>query len=49
MDIYHWTCPYCNRDITLTEHNISNNTHYFSKDNKDGQLALSTTVLVCPK
>jgi hypothetical protein len=48
MADYHWTCPYCNRNATLTDNNISRDTHYFTRDNKDGSLALRTEVYVCP-
>jgi len=48
MADYHWTCPYCNRNATLTDNNISRDSHRFSKHNKDGELALRTEVFVCP-
>jgi Domain of unknown function (DUF4145) len=48
MNSFPWTCPYCNRDVTLVDENISVHNHYFSNNNKDGKLVLVTTVLVCP-
>jgi len=43
-----WTCPYCNRDTTITEPNFSSHDHYFENNNKDGKLCIRTTVIVCP-
>jgi len=43
-----WTCPYCNRDATITEPNFSSKDHFFDNNNKDGQLCIRTTVTVCP-
>jgi hypothetical protein len=48
MAAYHWTCPYCNRDVTLIDKNISVNNHYFNNGNNMGDLVNITTVLVCP-
>lgn len=43
-----WTCPYCNRDATITEPNFSSDRHFFENHNKDGWLCIETTVIVCP-
>ena len=43
-----WTCPYCNRDATITDVNYSSDVHFFDKDNKDGLLGLHTHVVTCP-
>jgi hypothetical protein len=43
-----WRCPYCNQIATLLDSNMSRDTHKFNRDNKDGNLALGTTVIVCP-
>lgn len=43
-----WSCPYCNRDTTLTESNLSSSSHYFNCNNKDDDLILETHVFVCP-
>lgn len=45
---FNWTCPYCNRDATITDSNYSSDTHPFSHNNKDNDLSLSTEVIVCP-
>lgn len=45
---FSWTCPYCNRDATITDSNFSRNVHLFDKDNKHGMLALVTLVTTCP-
>ena len=44
-----WTCPFCGRDTTLTEKNVSLELHTFHCDNNsDGWLGLQSFVRVCP-
>ena len=44
-----WTCPFCGRDTTLTEKNVSLELHSFRCENKtDGWLGLQSFVRVCP-
>ena len=43
-----WTCPYCNRDATITDSNYSSNSHFFSNNSKDNELYLITRIIVCP-
>ena len=43
-----WTCPYCNRNATIIGSNYSTNYHQFEHNNKDGDLFISTYVIVCP-
>jgi Domain of unknown function (DUF4145) len=43
-----WRCPYCNQIATLLDSNRSEDAHRFNRANKDGNLALGTTVIVCP-
>lgn len=45
---FNWTCPYCNRDSTITGFNYSCSIHSFDHNNKDGALELITEVIVCP-
>jgi hypothetical protein len=45
---FSWNCPYCNQTATITENNTDTNKHDFNSGNKDGNLALVTTVIVCP-
>ncbi len=45
---FNWTCPYCNRDTTITNSNFNEAIHFFNEDNKDGSLGLMTTVITCP-
>ena len=46
-----WTCPYCNKIATITESNLSVNTHEFHKNNRhDAALHFVTAVTVtCPR
>ena len=43
-----WTCPYCNRNATIISSNYSTNYHVFEHNNKDGDLFIETSVIVCP-
>ena len=43
-----WTCPYCNRNATITDSNYSAGYHKFEHNNKDGDLLIGTSVIVCP-
>jgi len=45
---FSWTCPYCNRDATITDSNYSYNIHFFEKGNKYGDLGIRTKVITCP-
>lgn len=45
---FNWTCPYCNRDATITESNYSEDTFYFNDNNKDGRLGLVHKSITCP-
>ena len=45
---FSWSCPYCNRDTTITDSNYSSRIHYFDIENKGGLLGLSTIVVSCP-
>jgi len=45
---FSWTCPYCNRNATITINNTSSETHRFNQFNKDGDLILTSMVVVCP-
>ncbi len=46
--LFLWNCPYCDRNATITSENYSADTHKFDKNNKDGDLAIFTTVVTCP-
>jgi hypothetical protein len=43
-----WRCPYCNQNATIIPDNMSTDNHYFNSGNKLGNLALRTSVTVCP-
>jgi hypothetical protein len=45
---FSWTCPYCNQVATITDSNRSYASHKFSNENRDGGLAIWTSVIVCP-
>jgi hypothetical protein len=44
---FHWTCPYCDRDTTITD---SYSVSYFDlrKKNAEGTLRFTTELIVCP-
>jgi hypothetical protein len=45
---FSWTCPYCNQIATITENNTSYDIHFFDKNNKDDDLGIKNSVVVCP-
>jgi len=45
---FSWMCPYCSQNATITESNISSESHFFNEGNKDKDLVVITTVVVCP-
>jgi len=45
---FSWTCPFCNQVATITDNNVSHSFHQFDRGNKDGDLGISTDVIVCP-
>lgn len=45
---FNWTCPYCNREATITDSNYSKSVHFFNNENRDGASALLTEVISCP-
>ena len=45
---FNWSCPYCKRNVTITNSNYSSGIHSFNNGNKDGNLAINTIVIVCP-
>lgn len=47
-DTFPWSCPYCNRDATISASNFSSDRHRFNHQNKDGDLGLHTLVVTCP-
>jgi hypothetical protein len=48
MSAYHWTCPFCGRDTTITDNDVSDNSHIFSIKNSLGPRKLNSTFIVCP-
>jgi hypothetical protein len=48
MDDFNWTCPHCERDVTISEGRISHGWHTLSIENVGGRKSLMTTFIVCP-
>src|SRR6185503_5507152 len=48
MAIYHWTCPFCGRDTTITEESVSNSSHVMAIRNSIGSSMLRSNFVVCP-
>lgn len=48
MSDFSWLCPYCNQHATITDSNFSKDSHWFSNNNKDGELTIFTNVIICP-
>ena len=45
---FSWTCPFCDRPVTITESSVSSQKHYFKIENADGERIFVTTAIVCP-
>ena len=45
---FSWTCPYCSQNATITDSNYSAELHFFNEGNRDKDLGIATTVVVCP-
>jgi hypothetical protein len=44
-----WTCPFCNRNATIGEHNYRQNDFVFNDNNKEASyLSLRATAITCP-
>jgi hypothetical protein len=48
MDDFNWTCPHCERDVTISERRITIQEHTLSIDNADGRRTFISTFTVCP-
>jgi hypothetical protein len=46
--IYHWTCPFCGRDTTITDNDYSTDAHELTIKNSLGLRQLYSTFIVCP-
>ena len=47
-DAFSWSCPYCNRQTTITDTHLSTSRHLFNHYNKDGDLCVLSQIIVCP-
>ena len=45
---FDWTCPFCNRDATITDQSIAEGTTYLLLENKEGNRAAVSSFVVCP-
>lgn len=45
---FSWICPYCNQIATITDNNTSYDLYSFNLANKEGDLGILTSVVVCP-
>lgn len=48
MESFHWICPYCNRDTTITNENFVSQIIHINQGNKNGDLAVEVQAFVCP-
>jgi len=48
MAKYSWTCPFCNRPVTITEESVSGSRHILKIDNAEGDQFLAYKFIVCP-
>jgi hypothetical protein len=48
MEDFNWTCPHCERDVTISESRTTSNLHTLRIENADGRRTLYTRFVVCP-
>lgn len=48
MKPFSWTCPFCNRPVTITEENQSTKEHSLYIENRDGYRVFESNYIVCP-
>lgn len=48
MADFNWTCPHCERAVTITDQRFSSGTHTLYIDNSVGRRTLSSQFIVCP-
>ena len=45
---FNWTCPHCDRAVTITDQRLSQEAHILNIGNIDGRRTLYSTFIVCP-
>lgn len=48
MADFNWTCPHCERDVTISQGRHSSQWHTLSIENSSGRVTLVTVFIVCP-
>lgn len=48
MTDFNWTCPHCERDVTIVERMQSINDHHLTINNAEGEFILVSEFVVCP-
>ena len=48
MKPFSWRCPFCEQNATITEANLSLDTHTFNRGSRYGGRAVCTKVISCP-
>lgn len=48
MESFNWTCPHCERAVTISSERYSEEWHTLRIDNADGRFTLSSVFIVCP-
>jgi hypothetical protein len=48
MTDFNWTCPHCERAVTIVDERITNDRHTLWIENAVGRYSLITTFIVCP-
>jgi hypothetical protein len=48
MKDFNWTCPHCERAVTISEGRITGDRHTLYIKNADGRRTLVTTFIACP-
>lgn len=48
MTEFNWTCPHCNRDVTITDRRFTSDQHTNAIENSFGRHTIVSTFIICP-
>jgi len=48
MTAFSWTCPICQRPVTVTKNDITEQEFFLTGENRDGPRALKSRFIICP-
>lgn len=46
--VFHWTCPFCDRDTTIRENDLQKGNFDLTKQNAEGTRRFDFLLIICP-